>query len=166
MGRDFFDEASGWEKGLHITLVLTFFFLLLLQVIFTVEPFRYHLSSTERLEGVVWSAGNYSGAPESGHDMVKIEIVLVEHVASPQVFVLINGRPAASFNKQRTLIDIREGDEILIDASRHKGPLTFRVKELSSEVLWPPSDYLVTTCSSCVSLGRVKMKKNYGGWGD
>ncbi len=98
--------------------------------------------------------------------MGKIEIVLLEHVAFPEVFVLINGRPVANFNKQRVLIGIQEGDEILIDGSRHEGPLTFRVKELSSGVLWPPSDYLVTTCSSSVSLGKVKMKKNYGGWGD
>lgn len=162
MGRDFFDDVSGWEKGLHITLVLSFSLLLILQVISTVEPFRFYLNSTERFEGVAWPPGNHSRASGSSRHS-KIEVELLEHAASPRVFVLINGRPAAIFNKQRVLIGVQEGDEILIDGSKLGGPLTFRVKGLSSQVLWPPSDYLITTNSSRVSLGKVKMKKDYGG---
>lgn len=166
MELDIFDRTGSWEKVLYLILVVVFFFLLFFQVLCQREPFWSALNAVERLEGVTWSPNNCSQVQASGQGVAKIEIATFNHVAVfPPIDIIINCQKVVSFKKESVVITVRDGDEILIDGSKHKEPLTFRIKRLSAAVLWPPSDYLVTTSSSRVSLGRVKMK-NYSGWGD
>lgn len=166
MELDIFDRTDSWEKVLYLILVAVFFFLLFFQVFCQRKPFWSALNTVESLEGVAWSPNNCSQAQASYQGVAKIEIATLNHVAVfPPIDIIINSQKAVSFKKESIVITVRDGDEILIDGTKHKAPLTFRIKRLSAAMLWPPSDYLVTTSLSRVSLGRVKMK-NDTGWGD
>ena len=62
-----------------------------------------------------------------------------------------------SFAKPEVEINAAEGEEIVIDGSFYKRPLTFKITAVSPGVLSPNIGQEVTTRGSREDLGKVKL---------
>lgn len=159
MGRKFFDRLEQWEKGLQVILALSFAFLVILQVLMTQEPFRFYLSFAERMEGISWPEGEPATGLLPPETVGEVKIKLCSYFLLPKAAVFVDGKEVARFQEQEILLQVRSGDELLIDGSAYDCPLTFQVTAVSPEVCWPPANYRVTTNASRVSLGTVRMER-------
>ncbi len=158
MPGSFFHKLEKWERRLQAFLIICFVGLVILQLMFTKEPFRFYLSFAERLEGVPWSEENLPAAVQAEERLGRIEIALTGYFSLPRAVVLVNGREAAKFTEREVWIKVKEGDEIQIDGSAYACPLNFQVVKCSPEVIWPLVNYHVTTNGSRVSMGKVELK--------
>lgn len=157
MRRDFFEILESCERRLQLFLALCFVCLIVVQLIYTQDPYRFYLSFAERLEGIAWQDHEFAAAGQRSGEQGRIKITSEDPVI-PGVTVLANGRPVAEFTQRELWLQVTDGDEILIDGSSIAGSLTFTVTGVSPGVSWPTPRYQVTTNAGSVSLGRVRVE--------
>ncbi|NLJ33287.1 MAG: hypothetical protein GX349_01660 [Firmicutes bacterium] len=86
-----------------------------------------------------------------------IKIKLLGHQRLGQAYILVGEERITNFYKPEIEIGADVGEEIIIDGSFYKRPLTFKITAVSQGVLSPNIGQEVTTWGSRENLGRVKM---------
>lgn len=157
MGKHFFQHLERWEKRLQVFIIILFSLLVILQTLMMKDPIRFYLSFAEQMEGIPLS-NQMTLTSLSQKEVGKVKIKIQGYYNLSRAVVYINGKRAAIFQEQEVLLPVRVGDEIIIDGTAYSYPITFQVSEVSQGVCWPPVNYQVTTDTSRVSLGKVRIK--------
>ncbi|HHV35639.1 MAG TPA: hypothetical protein GXX59_08700 [Syntrophomonadaceae bacterium] len=158
MGRRFFKHLERWEKRLQVFVVVLFSLLVILQMFMTKDPLRLYLSFAEQMEGIPLANQDLAVTNLGQKEVGEVKIKIDSYFILSQVIVYVNGKETASFQEREILLPVKVGDEIMIDGTAYPYPITFKVSAVSRGVCWPPVNYRVTTDTSRVSLGKVRIK--------
>jgi len=100
------------------------------------------------------------GMGEAGEDAARIKVKLLGHQALRDAYVLVDERRITNFIEAEVEIVAAEDEEVAIDASFYKRPLTFQVTAVSPGVFSPLIGQEVTCWGNRVSLGRVRLNQS------
>jgi hypothetical protein len=160
------------EKYLIRLIVLSLVALVVVQGLMTRDEFRLYLSLGEKLEGQKLelpvinnneSAANDNEKTPTTAPTVKspqaiITISLEKFSSLPKAFILVNDRKMKDFSDKDIKLELSAGDTIEIDATSYNFPVSFKIKDVSSNVAFPQINQVFQANQGIVMLGKVIVK--------
>jgi len=152
-GNNQHDIIYNVERLIFKAVIVGIILLIIFQASMLNETVRVFLNYTTRLEGdSLQEAGLLS---ERGMIIVKIE----NEELFPDALLLVNGEPAAGFDKKEIEIQVKNNDLIEIDASRiKKQPIYVTVIGISDNVLKPTIGMRIRAKNKIQIISRIKLK--------
>lgn len=161
------------EKYLIRFIVLFLVALVVVQGLMTRDDLRLYLSLGERLEGqyIGQPAINESPDPASAvqnlgdSDKASREspqaqlTISVERFASlPRAVILVNHHPYREFTEKEMSLELAAGDIVEIDTTFYSFPVSFLIKETSSNVAYPEKNQIYQANQGIVMVGKIIVK--------
>lgn len=160
------------ERYLIRIIVLSLVALVVVQGLMTRDEFRLYLSLGEKLEGqkveLPAAANNEAAAPENQSTTTSvptvkspqavITITLDKFSSLPKAFILVNDRKTKDFSEKEVRLELAAGDTVEIDATSYNFPVSFKIKDVSSNVAYPQVDQIFQANQGIVMLGKVIVK--------
>ncbi|HHW54280.1 MAG: hypothetical protein WAQ41_02830 [bacterium] len=153
-------QLAAWvERAIYYSLLGTLFLVVAVQLVLSNPQAQHWLYShfgdtPEPLPAMAMGMG------EAGEDAARIKVKLLGHQALRHAYVLVDERRITNFIEAEVEIVAAEDEEVAIDASFYKRPLTFQVTAVSPGVLSPFIGQEVTCWGNRVSLGRVRLNQS------
>ncbi|HHY37149.1 MAG TPA: hypothetical protein GX518_05620 [Firmicutes bacterium] len=151
-------QLAGWmERAIYYSLLGTLFLVVAVQLILSYPQPRHWLyshfgPSPETLPAIA--------VGEAGEEAARIKIKILGHRGLRHAYVMVGQRRITSFQEGEVEIVVGEDEEIAIDGSFYKRPLTFQVTAVSPGVLSPLLGQEVTTWGNRESLGKVQLNRS------
>ncbi|ABI68704.1 hypothetical protein [Syntrophomonas wolfei] len=158
------------EKFLIRAIILAVLIIVVVQGAMTQDSWRFYLSLGERMEGqtIEFPVNNFpadspknSANPNSqALESPRAEITLqVEKFSSlPHAIIMVNGEERAKFTNGEVALELNAGDVVEIDTSYYNFPLSFIVKDCSSNLAYPEKGKTFTSNQSIAMIGKIIVK--------
>lgn len=161
------------EKYLIRIIVLFLMALVVVQGMMTRDDLRLYLSLGERLEGqyIGQPALNESQdpTPSARNDNLdqnpvgespraQLTISIERFSALPRAVVLVNHHPYREFTEKEMLLELAAGDIVEIDTTFYSFPVSFVIKNTSSNVAYPEKNQVYQANQSIVMVGKIIVK--------
>ncbi len=160
------------EKYLIRIVVLFMVALVVVQGLMTRDDLRLYLSLGERLEGqyIGQPAINKSpdpapavqneGAGEKNVQSPQARLTIsIERFASlPRAVILVNHHPYREFTEKEMSLELAAGDIVEIDTTFYSFPVSFLIKETSSNVAYPEKNQVYNANQGIVMVGKIIVK--------
>ncbi|HHW92347.1 MAG TPA: hypothetical protein GX735_06620 [Firmicutes bacterium] len=151
-------QLAAWvERVIFYSLLGTFFLVVTVQFVLSYPQPQHWLYTRfgDTLEPLpVMAVG------EVGEETARIKLKILGHQALRHAYVMVGQRRITNFQEAEIEIIVNKDEEISIDGSFYKRPLTFQVTSVSPGVLSPLIGQEVTTWGSRESLGKVKLNQS------
>lgn len=152
------------EKVLIRLVVFTVLIITVVQGFMTVDPVRFYLSWSERLEGQTIQipvAGHREYIPvaeEVSWAQARLAIEAGKFTALPKARILVNGEAKYDFREKKVIIDINAGDTVEIDSTAYNFPIEYEIVEVSSNLAYPERKQTFTANQTMVMVGKIIVK--------
>lgn len=161
------------EKYLIRISIFILMALVLVQGIMTRDDLRLYLSLGERLEGQKLElpasnqaqnesrpvAQKQSPGPETVLSPRALVTISLDKFSSlPRAYILVNNQKFKSFSSKEVKLELSAGDTLEIDSTYYNFPVTFMVKDTSSNVAFPQKNTSFEANQGIVMLGKVIVK--------
>lgn len=161
------------EKYLIRIIVLFLVALVVVQGVMTRDDLRLYLSLGERLEGQYIGQPALNKSPDSapavqnegdGEKAVRESpqaqlTISIERFASlPKAVILVNHHPYREFTEKEMRLELAAGDIVEIDTTFYSFPVSFLIKETSSNVAYPEKNQIYQANQGIVMVGKIIVK--------
>lgn len=161
------------EKYLIRIIVIFLTALVVVQGLMTRDDLRLYLSLGERLEGqyIGQPALNESQEPEpsvpndnSAQKAVRespraqLTISIERFSSLPRAVILVNHHPYREFTEKEMRLELAAGDVVEIDTTFYSFPVSFLIKDTSSNVAYPEKNQVYQANQGIVMVGKIIVK--------
>lgn len=161
------------EKYLIRIIILILVTVVVVQGLMTRDDLRLYLSLGERLEGQYIGQPalnkNQTPAPSAQDGSVnnkavressqaRLTISIERYSSLPRAVVLVNHHPYREFTEKDMHLELAAGDIVEIDTTFYSFPVSFLVKETSSNMAYPEKDQVYQANQGIVMVGRIIVK--------
>lgn len=161
------------EKYLIRIIVIFLVALVVVQGLMTRDDMRLYLSIGEKLEGQYIGQPalnkNQDPGPSAQNDksdkkavrespQAQLTISIERFSSLPRAVVLINHHPYREFTEKEMRLELAAGDIVEIDTTFYSFPVSFIVKEISSNVAYPEKNQIYQANQGIVMVGKIIVK--------
>ncbi|MEQ8175314.1 MAG: hypothetical protein ABRQ26_09630 [Syntrophomonadaceae bacterium] len=161
------------EKYLIRIIVIFLVALVVVQGLMTRDDLRLYLSLGERLEGqyigqpalnksedLTPSVQNDSSDEKAARESPQAQLTIsIERFSSlPRAVILVNHRPYREFTEKDMRLELAAGDIVEIDTTFYSFPVSFSIKDTSSNVAYPEKNQVYQANQGIVMVGKIIVK--------
>lgn len=161
------------EKYLIRTIIVFLVAMVVIQGLMTRDDLRLYLSLGERLEGQYLGQPalnkNQEAAPSVQNDQpgenvarespqAQLTIAIERFSSLPRAVILINHHPYREFTDKEMRLELAAGDIVEIDTTFYSFPVSFLVKETSSNVAYPEKNQTYQANQGIIMVGKIIVK--------
>lgn len=88
-------------------------------------------------------------------DVLTVSILLVNQPTAPEAHLVINGVPGTNFTDPHLTVEVRPGDQLVLDGTAAQGPLSFHIVDTSPGLNSPRQGTEIAVAGNQVPLDRV-----------
>ncbi len=146
-------EGPKVEKFLLICFLVCLVLLVAAQILMTNPDIRVLLTGEEKVEGV------FLDKTDVLYDKGVLVIELVNHESMDNLWVMVNGTRAVSFDGDRQVsVQVRDADLIEVDGTEVEAPVKVRVSSCSSDVELLIDNSVLEVNGNIGVLARARLK--------